>query len=238
MKKFYYIAIASLIVLMTGCDKESYRHAIGIVYPAGGNIVYADQVEDSVVFYTFDSYEVTPTSDWIQTNYKYAEPKKKFANAYYYSWMFRVGLDIAPNMDGKCRYGFVSVQSQGDDGWSQTVGTAFYQYAWHNIGKPYPKYRITNEMPDSASFALRVAATCEADTLLFTTYQDWKLEVPAESFVHPVSVSGKAGAQVVRLEFDENTKTEPDSVELKLVTPEFGITTPILIHRKGLEAGK
>lgn len=233
MKRIFFTAILC-VILFSSCNKESYNHAVAIIYPGPGLVHYADQQSDSIIFNTFDSYEVKTLSEWMHTTDRFDSPQKKLNNLYYYYFLGKVEVMMEPNATGKCRFGYVSVRSYGD-GWDQTAKTYFYQYAWHNITKPNPIYRLAYSIPDSVSFVSRKPADCLADTLKFTTYLDWKIEVPQNSFVHPVTLSGNAGNHTIRLEFDENTSAEDDSVQIKLVTPEYNVTTPILIHRKGLK---
>lgn len=237
MKRIFYLATVLCLILLSACNKDSYNHTVAVVHPQIGLVHYADQTSDSIIFQTFDSYEIKSLVDWIHTNDRFDPAKKKLNNQYYYYFLGKVGIDIEPNATGKCRVGYVNVRSYGDD-WDKTARALFYQYSWHNVTKPFPQYRLANNMPDSVSYVSRKSAECLADTIKFTAYLDWNIEVPQNSFVHPVTTSGRAGDQTVRLEFDENTSTEPDSVEIKLVTPEYNIVTPILIHRKGLKEAK
>lgn len=233
MKRIIYLASLLCVIFLSSCNKEPYNHAVAVLYPSIGFVYhYADQTSDSILFQTFDSYEVKSQSDWMHVNETYDSPKKTIQNGYYFYYIGKVGLDMEPNTTGKCRYGYVTVRSYGDDGWDQTAVGSYYQYAWHNITKPTPKYWFTNNMPDSARFELKVAAECEADSLIFTSYLDWQLEVPSNSFVHPVKTNGGSGIQIIKLDFDENKTNQLDSVELKLITTPQGIETPIWVYRK------
>lgn len=234
MKRFLNAVLLATIILLVSCTKESYRHAVGIVYPSDG-IYYIDQINDSVVFQTFDSYEVTSQSEWLRPNYEFESPKSRINNLYYSGYVVKVGIDMEPNNTKKCRYGFVNVRSYGDDGWDQTAVAVYYQLAWHNIIKPSPMYILNGRTPVTANFVLHENANCMADTIAFNSYQDWKLIVPENSFVHPVTTKGRAGNQIIKIVFDENMSTKPDSVMLTLSTAGYeGIETSIWIHRKGL----
>lgn len=235
MKRFAYLILFNCIIILSACNKESYRHAVAIDYPSGGSVHFADETKDSVIFETFDSYEVKSQSDWLKTNYDYMHPAAKIANAYYVGCIITVGIDMEPNTTGKCRYGYVSVRSFDDYDWDQTASTVYFQYAWHNIIRPAGKYTLVDKIPESARFELKETAKCVTDSLLFTTYLDWELKVPQNSFVHPVKTNGTAGNQNIRLDFDENTSNKLDSVELKLVTKNTAIETPIWIYREGVK---
>lgn len=233
MKKIVYIFFMICMIVITSCNKESYRHEIGIAYPSGGAVHFADETKDSIIFHTFDSYEVKSQTDWIEPNYDYMHPAAKITNAYYVGCIVTVGLNMQPNTTGKCRYGYVTVRSFDDNDWDHTAGTVYFQYAWHNITRPAGKYTFVDKMPESAHFEMREAANCETDSLLFKTHLDWELIVPNNSFVHPAKTTGTAGEQNIRLNFDKNESEKLDSVELKLVTKNLTIETPIWIYREG-----
>lgn len=230
MNRIIYLGCLICIIALSSCKKETYRHVIALDYPNGAKICYADQIKDSIIFNTFDSYEVTPQSNWIKTNYDYGMSSSKISNTYYVAFNVTVGINISPNNTGKCRIGFVGIKSYCED-WDQTINATFCQYAWHNINRPSGIYSFADGMTSSARFELREAGNCKSDSIEFTTYLDWDIEVPENSFVHPVKTYGRAGNQVVRLNFDENTSYKLDSVELKLITPDYGIETPIWIYR-------
>ncbi len=230
MKKTLLVMAAALAVLFS-CDDDSYRHAIGISYPNSGQYgaVYADQLEDSIVFYTYDSYNIYTDVEWITVNsdleYMTVE------NSYYYMWEFAVPLYFTANKSGETRTGVVYVHNYGND-WDKTATASYLQFSWLNITYPSPTYPSYSSYPLSATFSMTDTCTQAVDSLKFTAYGDWTLTTD-NSFVSFSKESGTAGSQVITLALENNEATEDRTANITLTSN--GVSSDIKLTQTGAE---
>ena len=233
MKKTLILPIA-VAALMISCNKDSYRHQIAIEYPSAPSPIFADQTLDSVVFYTFDSYETKSYDcDWITIQNSSRYPSSaKLENLYYSFYRVPIYLEIAPNTTGKVRTGHVSIHSYGEDNWSATAYAEYYQLYWHNITSPRPEYTYTDRNVTAATYAATDSALQMTDTLRFTAYAPWSLQTASDSYITPESTSGKAGIQKVALKVEPNPSTTKRKTTITLQSNN-GATTPITYTQEG-----
>ena len=111
MNKFCLIcASVACLSFFSSCNKsESENHCLWLIHPQNYNVLYADQVEDSVVFQTFDSYEARPyNTDWLTIT-----AGESYTVTYnpYNLYTFKALLAFSPNTTGKTRIGRVQIDS-------------------------------------------------------------------------------------------------------------------------------
>lgn len=174
MNKFCLI-FASVVCLsfFSSCGNESENHSLYVVYPNPYKILFADQVEDSLIFETFDSYEaISSQPEWItitagashSVNY---DPRNLYS--------FKTLLAFTQNTTGKTRVGAVRVNS-----YEYSSAGIYYQLGCMNINNPAPKYvyfdNAYSYIPEYVTFELQVAADSESDSICFTVSQPWTLE--------------------------------------------------------------
>lgn len=228
--------LALVVLLLHACKGENSRHEIRIDYPLMESLTYADQMADSVVFSTFDSYEVsTINSPWIELLPTTDPVKATLPNLFYTWYRVRIDVKMTPNTSKDCRMGYIKVKSYGED-WNETVSTAFYQTTWHNITIPAPEYTYdSNRTITNAKFTAQDSANQVVQDLAFQTYDKWELIIPEGSFVKAPAdaiLMGGEGVHKLTLEVEKNTSATERSTELKLIT-DNGVTTPIVVKQEG-----
>lgn len=203
---------------------------VSLLRPASGQyaVLYADQVVDSVMFATFDSYRTFTNEAWITIDSKWAS--QSITNSYWGYWQVAVPLTFTPNTTGETRLGQVAVNSYGDDNWNQTVTAAFLQLGWLNVVRPAAVYPTYTDYPRKASFTQKDSATQVTDSLMFCVYDDWTLTTDA-SYIHLAITSGSKGSHTVRYTLDANDASEDREASVNLVCN--GVTQPIRIQQKG-----
>ncbi len=224
MKKLLYcIAVALGFV---SCAKEMENHAITITRPSqASTLFYADAAKDSLMFYTFDSYESSSSQDWLVLDP--VRSKASLPNTYYDMYVVTIPFTLQPNTTGTSRTALVTVHNFGND-WDQNVSVEYVQYGWHNIVRPTPDYTYGNSrLPEAAAFVLQDTATQVRDSIMFSVNDAWTLT--ASDFVTPEVTSGNSGIATVRLTLTPNTADQERSTTMYLQSS--GVTTPILVKQ-------
>lgn len=227
MKKYFYAAMAAFGLLLTSCSKESSYHALGVVYPSSTQpaLLYADQVSDSLLFYTTDNFQISvKEATWIQV----PDSMKSGNITNYYRTVFYVPvyLTFEANTSGKPRTGNITIRSYDNDDWDNIATAAYYQVAWHNVLQPAPTYQSGSDgVITSASFKKTVAATQETDTIVFHAYGKWTLTDGGFIHVEKGLQTGGEGEHVLPVTLDVNATTENRTSTLVLSSN--GVSTPI-----------
>lgn len=219
MKKFCLMcATVACLSFFSSCNKsEIEEHRFSLVYPVGYSLLYADQVEDSLKFQTFDSYYASPSTDWITIT---AGASYDVTYDPYKLYTFKALLALKPNTTGKTRYGQVLVKN-----YDNTYGPLYFQYGFLNINNPVPTPHYSDELglsiPESASFELKVAADATTDSICFTVANPWTLEFSEgadQTWLTLDKTSGEKNHNNVTIRFTQNTDVVNDrstSVVLK-----------------------
>jgi hypothetical protein len=239
MNKFCLIcASVACLSFFSSCNKnENENHGMSIVYPENFySVSYADEVNDSLVFETFDSYVATPyEADWITIT---AGASYDVTYSPYNLYTFKSLLAFTPNTTGKTRYGRVLVK--GYDG--GTTAPFYFQLGFLNINNPVPTFQYSDELgdfiPESASFDLQVAADATTDSICFTVANPWTLtfsEGADQTWLTLDKTSGEKNHNNVTIRLTPNTdKDNARSTSLVLKSGEVTNT----INVKQLAAKK
>lgn len=191
------VALAAGMGLMLGsCNTDSYQHQVAVIYPEGAmRMVYADQVEDSIVFLTFDSYHYYAHANnpdhFITTSEKNAS--QTIQNSYYGGHIFSMPVYFKPNTTDAPRLGYVLVDSKSEmDKWSATAYGTYFQTNWHCISRPAPLYHYGKDdaLIESCEHVLRDSAMQVNDTLKFYAFDKWTIESANPEIIDPVIKSG------------------------------------------------
>ncbi len=220
------------MMLLASCDKESYRHSISLGYPTPGayGCVYADQPQDSVVFYTFDSYRATTNASWVSI--ASGMEAITIENSYWYMVAVSIPLLFEPNTDGRTRECAISIYNYGADNWATTITASFLQLGWLNITNAsvtYEEYSSTS-YPLTATFELSDSALQVTDSLAFTVYGDWEIEYEP-GFINIEQTSGSAGHNVVPIVVAANEETGERSADITLRSS--GVETTVKLTQSG-----
>ena len=127
-------ACVACLSFFSSCNKsESENHCLWMIHPQNYHELYADQVEDSIVFQTFDSYVAKPyNSDWITiTAGASYDVNYNPTNLY----TFKTLLALTPNTTGRTRYGYVQLNS-----YTYSCNPIYVQFGFLNINNPVPTF--------------------------------------------------------------------------------------------------
>ena len=164
----------SLLSLLASCVNDPERHALT---PVGSSIIlYADQTVDSLRFYTYDSWTVTPAVDWISVD---GDSHLDISYDYSKCYLGRVFLAVEPNTTGKTRYGNVLVQS-----YDYSYSAPFVQLGMLKV--THPAYTVDSYLdeqsgiPEIAHFELVDSAHWTEDSICFKVENNWDLVFEGE----------------------------------------------------------
>ncbi|MBO7118772.1 MAG: BACON domain-containing protein [Bacteroidaceae bacterium] len=201
--KILLLACSSLF-LIASCSSDPETHElIPVEQPF---ILYADQTVDSVQFYTFDSWTVTPEVDWISV-----EGKSHLDIPYDYTkrYLCRVFLNLQPNTTGETRSGTVLVQSH-DYSYSAPfvqLGMLYVSHPQYVVDAWFDDYYI---IPKVAHYELVDSAHWTEDSICFTVENNWDLEFVngAPDWLSLDKTTDLPGHYRVNLALVPNTDTE------------------------------
>ena len=195
----------SLLPFFASCISDPETHQLTPVEQS--IMLYADQTVDSLRFYTFDSWTVTPQVDWItidgnsHQNITYDFKKCYLCTAY---------VKVTPNTTGKTRVGTVLVQS-----YDYSYSAPFVQLGLLNVSHPTPTVESwldrQSSIPDVAYYELIDSAHWTADSICFNVQNNWSLvfaDETAPDWLTVEEIPGSKGHNRVNLTLTENTDTE------------------------------
>ena len=200
------LLVCSLFPFLASCVGDPETHQLTPVEQAF--VHYADQTVDSIRFYTFDSWTVTPQVDWITIDgTSHQDITYDFTKCY----LCRAFVTMKPNTTGKTRTGTVLVQSH-----DYSYSSPFVQLGILNLSHPLPTVDSwldeQSGIPDVAHFELIDSAHWTADSICFTVQNTWLLEFADETapdWLEMENVSGLSTGRIrVNLTLKENTDTE------------------------------
>lgn len=181
-KGFFYTFI--ILFALNSCIKDDGNHLLQMEYPVPYKVLYADQTTDSIVFSTFDSYNINLHNNWVSLvgsdtiDFDYNSTKL-------YSFIHH--LNFETNTTGHTRSTVVGVKS-----YSYQTGARFYQVGYLNIRKPLPQETgfVYSNIPDSVRFELADSANVSLDSIVFKVQDFWNLSVVRPDTVDWLSIEG------------------------------------------------
>lgn len=194
MKKFLILLPLAIFIFVACGDNET--HYTEVLYPSSRTrIVMADQMRDSIVFMSTDSWALTSSApDWCSFNPSDASFTNKYANTWVSFW---VPLTFTPNTTGKLRQAYIYI-----DGGESTNGAYYFQVPFLGISRPM-RY-VTSDLTVDSLFTLTIDAQSTADSISFHSYGDWALTVQDGSWLSLARTSGTPGEQQVALAVEAN----------------------------------
>jgi hypothetical protein len=194
----------SLLSLFASCANDPERHELTPVEQPF--ILYADQTIDSLRFFTYDSWTVTPQDKWISV-----EGNSHLDINYDYSmrYLCRVFLRFEPNTTGVTRSGTVLVQSH-DYSYSSPfvqLGILNVSHPAYTTDAPFDEYGI---IPKVAHYELVDSAHWTSDSICFTVEDNWDLVFEGEKpeWLELDKTTNLKGRYRVNLTLVPNTDTE------------------------------
>lgn len=233
------------IVLMgaASCNNEMERHELTQLYPTNvvtgryvGSLHYPGMTLDSLAFYTFDSYKLSTSSDFITI---ISEKEKTLPYDFNTRYYISASLRLDDNLTGKMRAGVVTI-SLPSLGWSSDC--VYYQTGWQNVLSRGVEYEYDvqnwNNIPVSARFSQTDSAHWTTDTLAFQTYGMYTLSVKdAPEWIklggadNDGALRGNTGYHRVDLVLKENDTELPRTAVLQLTSCD--VTTDVIFTQLG-----
>ncbi|MBO4549718.1 MAG: BACON domain-containing protein [Bacteroidaceae bacterium] len=205
----------SLLPFLASCDGEQERHEL--TPDVSSIIIYADETLDSLCFYTFDSWTVTPQVDWISVDGD-SHLDIKYDNSMRY--LCKVFLNVKPNTTGKTRTGTVLVKS-----YDYSYSAPFVQLGLLRVTHPgFTADSYLDEqsgIPDVAHYELIDSAHWTTDSICFTVQNNWDLVFADETpeWLTLEKTAGVPGKYHVHLTLVPNLDTEEGrKTKLRLVS--------------------
>lgn len=204
MKKTLLLA-CSLLPFFASCIGDPDTHQLTPIEQSF--VLYADQTVDSLRFYTFDSWTVTPQVDWITID---GDSHQDITYDFTKCYLCRAFVRIKPNTTGKTRSGSVLVQS-----YDYSYSAPFVQLGLLNVS--HPTFTVDSwldepsKIPSVAHYELIDSAHWVADSICFTVQNDWNLEfedATAPDWLLFDKSTDIKGVHRVHLTLAENTDTE------------------------------
>lgn len=199
------LLVCSLLPFVASCVKDPETHQLVPVETPF--VMYADQTLDSLRFYTFDSWTVTPQVDWIAVdgdshmNITYNNSTRYFC---------QIMLKVKPNPTGRTRTGTVLVQS-----YNYSYSSPFVQLGLLNVS--HPAYYVDSYLdgqsiiPEVAHYELIDSAHWTNDSICFSVENNWTLKFADETAPDWLTLDKTTdlpGSHRVYLTLSPNTDTE------------------------------
>lgn len=198
----------SLLPFLASCVSDPENHQLAPVEQS--IILYADQTVDSLSFYTFDSWTVTPQVDWITID---GPSHQDIIYDYSKCYLCKAYLKVQPNTTGKTRTGKVLVQS-----YDYSYSSPLIQLGLLNVSHPQPTIDSwldeQSRIPEVAHYELIDSAHWISDSICFNVQKDWSLSFADETAPDWLVIDNTPiisnGHYRVGLTLAENTDTEND----------------------------
>jgi hypothetical protein len=205
----------SLLPFLASCDGEQERHEL--TPDVSSIVLYADETIDSLRFFTFDSWTVTPQADWITVD---GDSHLDLVHDNSVRYLCKVFFNVEPNTTGKTRTGTVLVQS-----YDYSFTSPFVQLGLLRLSHPlFTTDTWLNEqsgIPDVAHYELTDSAHWTSDSICFTVQSNWDLVFADEApeWLELDNTMGIPGKYSVHLKLVPNTDKENGrEARLKLVS--------------------
>lgn len=220
------LPLCSLLLMLSACSGDPEPHQLVPVEQPF--ILYADQTVDSVRFYTFDSWSVVPSVDWITV---VGQSQATIDYDYTKRYLFRVVLNITPNTSGETRSGTVLVKSY-DYSYSSPIvqlGMLEVQRPAYTADSYLDDYGI---IPKTAHYELVDSAHWTSDSICFKVENGWELlfDGTTPDWLQLDKTTDRKGRHRVNLTLTPNTNPAEER-EAKLVLKSSGISTPITVRQ-------
>ena len=216
----------SLLTLVASCSNDPDTHELIPVEQRF--ILYADQTVDSLRFYTFDSWTVTPQVDWIKVD---GDSHLDIPYDYTKRYLCKVFLKVLPNTTGVTRSGTVLVQSH-----EYSYSSPFVQLGMLDISHPsytaesyFDEYGI---IPKVVRFELVDSAHWTSDSICFKVENNWDLTFVDEApeWLALDKVTDLKGKYKINLTLVPNVDTE-NGREAKLKLTSGEVSNEILVRQ-------
>ena len=229
-KSFTLVLVFLMTMFLPSCLSDPDQHQLNVVYP-NNTLLFADATVDSLMFYTFDSWEVHPNCTWIKVD---GDDKYNLTYDYNKLYLCTVRLALQPNTTGKTRMGTVTVNSY--DYSASGLYTQLGYLCVTNLNykvKDYvtSSYGVSVSIPLDVDFYMADSAFVTQDSICFTVEKSWTLSTPdgseLPSWFQLEKTSGHAGHNNIAVALEPNPFYEDRKTTVRLSSS--GVKTDISI---------
>ena len=224
MKKVLF-PLLTLVLALAACTEGSYERHESFFYPQrpDGQLLYADQTQDTTLVYSLDSWTATKVGDWFSLTPESFEVRPGVSIA------TKMTFTTTPNNTGQGRVGRVTIHAY------HTISQMLYQTPWLNITYPYAQYTEGEDqtfVTRKATFRLALLSDATASKVRFTTYaENATLTSNAEWVTPEKTVFLAPNSYEVNLTVKPNKDKDARTAQLTLTSA--GISTPIIVEQAG-----
>lgn len=228
MKKTVITALACLAGLTFQSCQESDSHELRLLYP-NNKVCYADDVEDSIIFTTMDSYVLNSPELWLSLSDGTHTVSKSITHSNNTIYECLEKVNLLPNGTGQKRLGRIDITS-----YEYICSAYFIQRPVFNYGHPFPYWNYGME-PEEYPLELMDSATTTTDSICFEVRRTWDLRIKPDSVdIDWVTLSednGPKGKNKVTLTLQPNTTTKERKAQIELTSS--GVTNTITLTQLG-----
>ncbi len=206
-KTLLFVAIATLAFI--ACDKETEFHQTYV--PQSFQVVYADQISDSVQYVTTEVHQVRSSESWCSVNDIYQQSINQQIAANKGVYQLAAYLNFNLNTTGKLRTSTITI-----DGGEYSASTLIVQLG--NLEVQRPLIAISSDFGTDSVSTLHVESIAKTDSIIFHTNYPWELSVPKGSFIALEKTSGPAGDNTVRFTVTSNNLDYSRTEKLSLTS--------------------
>ena len=219
------LPLLALVLALAACTEGSYERHESFFYPQrpDGQLLYADQTQDTTLVYSLDSWTATKVGDWFSLTPESFEVRPGVSIA------TKMTFTTTPNNTGQGRVGRVTIHAY------HTISQMLYQTPWLNITYPYAQYTEGEDqtfVTRKATFRLSLLSDATASKVRFTTYaENATLTSDAEWVTPEKTVFLAPNSYEVNLTVKPNKDKDARIAHLTLTSA--GISTPIIVEQAG-----
>lgn len=223
-KSLFALSFLALAAMVQSCVSDPDQHQLQIAYP-NNPLLFADATQDSLLFFTFDSWKVTPNHSWLSVE---GITSGEFKYDYNRRYLVSVPVALQPNTTGESRIGSITV-----DSYEYTAYGIYLQLGYLNITNiPCKVTSLLNDyssVPKTVDFQLSDSAFVTRDSICFNVQKSWNLSFPHQqpSWIQLERTEGFSGNNKVYITLEENPTFEDRKTTLRLTSS--GVNTDIAV---------
>lgn len=225
MKKYIlFLSALAITAMVQSCLSDPDQHQLAIVHPTTG-LMYADATVDSLKFYTFDSWKVTPNHSWLSVT---GDSEGTINYDYNARYLVTVPVAAEPNKTGKSRIGTIEVNSYDYTAYGLYIQLGYLHFT--NLNATVSSYLSQySSIPESVQFYLADSAFVVQDSLCFTVEKSWELSFPdgEPDWMSLSKTTGRGGNNHVDVAFEENPTYVDRKTTVRLTSS--GVTTDVAV---------
>ena len=214
-----------LVIALVSCTEGSYERHESFFYPQRpyGQLLYADQTQDTTLVYSLDSWTATKEGDWFSLTPESFEVRPGVSIA------TKMTFTTTPNNTGQGRVGRVTIHAY------HTISQMLYQTPWLNITYPFAQETEGEDRTSvtrQATFRLSLLSDATASKVCFTTYAENATLTSNAEWITPERTNFLApNSYEVQLTVQPNKDKDARTAHLTLTSA--GISTPIVVEQAG-----